>query len=218
MNILGYDLNVNLGGIMGTMTNYLMWFLVVTFFLAIIGWWIWSYYKKKSYNIPITLLRKMENGIVKENTNIMGGIVGGKGGVRNFKAKIKGSWKKHELGYMPDLGLADGNGRLTFMTHGDGTLWQQVRKVIVTEKEVEVPEGTDEQGNVITKKVRYSLLLEPIPTEVKQVTLNNIQAVRNVMEKNKMTTFAIGMAAFVIMGIVHLVSLYIQTKIRCPTP
>jgi len=68
------------------------------------------------------------------------------------------------------------------------------------------------------KTYEYSLIMKPIKTEVKTATLNAMKSWTDILDKNKLKVFTIAIGAFIIMVIAHLVSLYIQTKIRCPTP
>lgn len=67
------------------------------------------------------------------------------------------------------------------------------------------------------KVIKYDLIMKPIPTDVKTVTVNNLQGWRAVLDKQKLTAFGIAIGGFIIMVIAHLISLYIQTKIKCPT-
>jgi hypothetical protein len=62
------------------------------------------------------------------------------------------------------------------------------------------------------------LIMKPIPTDIKTVTVNNLQGWRAVLDKQKLTAFGIAIGGFIIMVIAHLISLYVQTKIKCPTP
>ena len=58
----------------------------------------------------------------------------------------------------------------------------------------------------------YSLISEPIPTDVKTVTINNIHSAENLFEKNKMTAWTVGIIAFVIIAMTQIIFLYFQSK------
>lgn len=58
----------------------------------------------------------------------------------------------------------------------------------------------------------YSLISEPIPTDVKTVTINNIHSAENLFEKNKLTAWTVGIIAFVILAMTQIIFLYFQSK------
>ena len=68
------------------------------------------------------------------------------------------------------------------------------------------------EENKPKETITYSLLSEPIPTDIKTVTINAIQAAENILEKNKLTAFGIGIAAFVIMLIAQIIFLWFTSK------
>jgi hypothetical protein len=203
--------NWNWGAIGGTAISWLMGigiFLLVCLF----GWWGWSWWKNKNtYIQPVRLIRYLENGSKKEVNGLLGGEINVQG-IKDFEIKQPKKFKKHRLGYIPDYSKMDADGRLIFITIGDGKLWQQVEEEIVTYKEEEIVEGK------IKRKVKFKLLLTPIPTEVKTSTLNSLRGWREILDKKKITVFGIGLGMFIIMVIAHLISLYIQTKVKCPLP
>lgn len=200
--------NINFGnmfsGMGGTVFNILMGVLIMAV-ISIIGWLIYVWFKgKKTYTTPVRLIRLMDNGTKKEQNGLMGGKVM-INGIGDFEIKIpKG--KKKRLGYMPDYSKADADNKLTFITVGDGTLWQQIEEEIITYEDI-----ADAKGNTL----RYRLLMKPIPTDIKTVTINNLTSWRQLLEKNKLTAFTIAIGAFIIMVIAHLISLYIQSKVKC---
>lgn len=228
------------------------WFgimLVVTVICVGIIFWIRN---KKIYSMPVRLIRSLDNGVKREMNGLKGGKVR-KNGVFTFLVKIPWSFKKHDLGYMPDMTKTDGDNRLVFMSVGDGTLWQQVEEKIISKEKMVIqvtPEEIEIQRQAIhdyvfsnekyknksdkekqkiidasiddwikknkEKTIEYDLIMKPIKTEVKTSTLNSMKNWREVLDKNKVKVFTIAIGAFIIMVIAHLVSLYIQTKIRCP--
>ena len=161
-----------------------------------------------------------ENGTKKTNAGLKGGKFINNSGVWDFKIKIPKQRRKKELGYMPNFSKADSDGTLHFITSGDGTIWLQVdEKLSITGKEQERgADGTllyDKEGKPLMID-SYSLIINPVRTDVKQSTVNSLRNWREMVSKNKLTVFGIAIGAFLIMVIAHLISLYIQTKIKCP--
>jgi len=209
MNLFGYDIALSMGGVWGTIQAALVWLFAGIIIIGVGVWWYMDKKSKATYKYPITLRVRRENGL-KVRYDIKGGIVEGKNGVKDFKCKIPRKFKKFELGYMPDFSLADSSDRLSFIQEGDSTSWQQVREELILEKMV-----VDETGKEVGV---YKLLIEPIPTDTKTTTYNNLQATRELMDIKKLTAWGISIIAFIVMVVAHLISLFIQTKIKCPTP
>lgn len=179
-----------------------------------LGWWGFSVAKNKAtYTNKLTLSQYYENGTKRTITGLMGGKFTNKSGVLDFKIKIPKQWKKKELGYTPDFSLADSDGTLHFVTFGDGSIWQQVHHQLVEKEEVEVMTA---DGKI--KVMTYQLIIKPVRTDVKTVTVNSMSQFRQTImnNKDKAVIFAIGFGFFFITVIAHLISLYIQTKIKCP--
>lgn len=156
------------------------------------------------YKIPVSLTVIMENGTEKTRNDLRGGVFLDKG-TRNFKIKIPKTRKPHILGYIPDYSKADGDGRLKFITVGDRTIWQQYEsKWNLKGKKI-----------IDGKEFSYDLINFPVPRETKVLTINSIKNWRDTVDKSKLTAFGIAIGGFIIMVIAHLISLFIQTKIRC---
>lgn len=200
MNI-GDLLNISGAGIMKTLVG-VAWTVGSGLLLLVIVWWIYAHHKNKNtYVHPIRLIRVLDNGVKKEMNNLRGGKIG-KGGITDFAIKIPRKFKKIFLGYTPDFSKMDADSRLVFLSIGDGKSLQQVEETIIkTEKDGET---------------EYSLIMKPIRTDVKNATLNNLRNWREVLDTKKLTAFTLSLGAIIIMIIAHLISLYIQTKIRCP--
>lgn len=66
--------------------------------------------------------------------------------------------------------------------------------------------------DVKKKFENYCLMSEPIPTDVKTVTINNIHAAENLFEKNKLTAWTVGIIAFVIIAMTQIIFLYFQSR------
>jgi len=201
------------GGSLGTakgIITALFYGAIVLIIVGIIGWYIYVKYKNLTlYTTPVTLTVLMENGMEKTRFDLKGGVFWNKG-IRDFKIKVPKQRKPHILGYIPDFGKsAFTDGRLHFITGGDRTIWQQVESGWVLSEQ-----RKDDQGNVF----EYGLLMKPVSREIKQVTVNSIKNWRDTIDKSKLTAFGIAIGAFIIMVIAHLISLFIQTRIRCPTP
>jgi len=241
------NFNIDTSGWLGTVYNVGIFGVGTLIAMGIIGWIIYAWYKKVTFRYPVTLTNIRQNHTTKEQSNLKGGIVKGKGGIADFKIIIPRKWRKKKLGYVPDFSLCDADNRLHFIQVGDGTIWQQVNKKIQYEKELPVPMTEHEiktasdsivreievyykdqpqdmksqiyeksmdhwiqQRNLQTKK--QTILLEPVPTDVKTVTINAIHDVQALTEKNKMTAMMVGIGAFVIMAIVQIVFLYLTRK------
>lgn len=198
------------GGALGTAGSIAMsaiYGIGIFLVVGVIGYFIYKGYKNKSaYPTPITLVRIMDNGMEKVRHDLKGGIFWNHG-IKDFKIKVPKQWKPQILGYIPDLSKSTStDGRLKFITFGDGTIWQQFE-----EKWVLKGKGKDDEGN----EFEYDLIKIPISRETKQVTVNSIKNWRDTVDKSKLTAFGIAIGAFIIMVIAHLISLYIQTKIKC---
>lgn len=186
----------------------LTWTLGVIAVIALLWWGIVYFRNKKIYTTPVIVLKRVGLNF-KKVSGLKGGLVPGSSGVKDFMIKIPGSFRKKNLGYIPEFSFADADGSLTFIQEGDGAIWQQCKEKLIT---TIVEKGED------GKEQTYSLLIEPIPTDVKTVTYNNMMGVRSLIDAKKLTAFGITIIGFIIMVIAHLVSLWIQTKIRCGTP
>jgi len=209
MKIGNYDLNLDMSGWAGKIVSGLFWGVLV---IALVGVGIWLLYKyiknKTSYATPITLTYIFENGTQKDNVNLKGGKFVNKSGVWDFRIKIPKQIRTKELGYTPDFGKADSDKRICFITSGDGTLWQQYEKRIIA----------FEYKTINGRRFKHQLIIKPVPSDIKQATVNAIKNWRETIDKQKLTAFGIAIGAFIIMVIAHLISLYVQTKIKCGAP
>jgi len=213
MNIAGYE--INLGGFnLMSIASMLLWGVGIFIVLGIIGYFVWSWWNKKTaYTNPCTLTTYFDNGTKKTVYGMMGGKFTNKHGVIDFRVKPPKGFKKKELGYVPDLSKADADGTLHFMTTHDGNFWQQTEHILQTRESVE--EVITENGKETKRTVYYDLIVKPVRADVKAYTMNAQKSWRELLDKNKITVYAIAIAAFIIMVIAHLISLYIQTKIKC---
>ena len=187
--------------------NIMISIIVGVVVIGLIVWLVLKVRNKNTYRYPVTLIVRRANG-TKTNFGLKGGLITKRSGVKDFKIIIPGTSKKKNLGYVPDFSFAEQDDRLTFIQEGDSTIWQQCKQELVTEKVL-----VDDQGNTIDIQ---KLLIEPIPTDIKTVTFNNLNAAKEVLDMKKLTAYGITILGFVIMVIAHLISLYIQTKIKCP--
>lgn len=194
-------------GIGGFFTNALIW-IIGTLIAGVIGFFVWKAWKNMTfYKTPVSLTVLRENGMEKTRYDLKGGVFWNKG-IKDFKVFIPKS-KPFILGYIPDFSKSTSvDGRIHFITEGDSTLWQQV------EHEWKLIEERKVNGEIF----EYSLINKPIPREIKQVTINSIKNWKETIDKTKLTAFTIAIGAFIIMVIAHLISLYIQTKIKCGVP
>jgi hypothetical protein len=209
VQIGGYNLNLGsmTSGMGGLLLN-VMYVIGIILVVGVVGYFLYRATRNKAQFIyPVTLKLIMDNGSSKINPNIKGGkFVNGRG-VFDFKFRIPKQRKHKELGYMPDFSKADADNRLYFFTSGDGTTWQKYENRMHKEQV-----GVDRLGKPIYK---YINMIDPVPIEDKIFTVNSLKNWRETVDKNKITTFAIAIGAFIIMVIAHLISLYIQTKIKC---
>jgi len=196
-----------LGGVMGTTLTAAFWGILIFLVVGIFGWFMYRGYKNKTfYTTPITLTYLYDNGTQKDRHDLKGGKFVNSRGVWDFKILVPKQRRRKELGYTPDFSKADSDGRICFITSGDGTLWQQYEKKIIS-KEIKRDDGGLEY--------EVDLLIKPVPTDIKTVTVNSIKNWRETVDKAKLTAYGIAIGAFIIMVIAHLISLYIQTKIKC---
>jgi hypothetical protein len=216
MNIAGMEFNMpgflsgfSLSGIMsGIMVG-----IIVLAIVGVLGYFGWSWFNNKAnYNTPCTLTIKMDNGTKKNVYGLKGGKYTNKSGTIDFRVKVPGVMKTKELGFIPDMSKADADGTIHFITTGDNIIWQQLEHQLITK---EVKQYLDEENKELLT-YEYELLVKPIRADVKTTTVNSIRSFGEMVNKNKMAAFTIAMGAFVIMVIAHLISLYIQTKIKCP--
>lgn len=194
--------------IMSVLSKFL-WGMGILLVVGVVAYFVYRSIKDKAfYTTPVTLTVLTDNGMEKTRYNLKGGMFWNKG-IKDFKIKAPKKYKTFILGYIPDLAMSNAtDGRLHFITYGDQTIWQQVASGWNLRKE-----GVDAEGN----KFMYDLIKQPIPRETKQVTINSIKNWRDTVEKSKLTAFGIAIGAFIIMVIAHLISLFIQTKIKCGT-
>lgn len=197
----------------GKMKDLIGKFLIGIFIFIIVGviiYFIYKSYKNKvTYTTPITLTTIMDNGMGKDRYDLRGGMFWNNG-IRDFKIKAPKVNKPHILGYVPDMSKANSiDGRLHFITSGDNTAWQQVDEKWVTTEKVTKEDGTIEV---------ISLIKKPIPAEIKKIAINSIKNWKDTVSKEKITVFGIALGAFIIMVIAHLISLFIQTRLKCGVP
>lgn len=163
---------------------------------------IYGVYKLREkfvYKFPVGLIETRENGGIKEIDGLKGGYVKNKTGVRDFEVKHgKYFWQRKKLGFSPDPTQTDLDGKFTFIKIGDGSSFQQVKKTLVTHRVIDNGE----------EKIQYELLVEPIPTDVKTATINQIHATENLLDKNRLTAYGITILGFVIMVIVQIAFLW----------
>lgn len=203
------------GAKVGSVLTKFFWGFIIITIVGVIAYFIYKYFKDKAiYITPVTLTELTENGMEKTRYDLKGGIFWNKG-IRDFKVKAPKKNKAFIFGYIPDFSKSNNtDGRLHFITYGDKTIWQQVASGWSLKKGVVDAEGkpvVDADGHQFT----HNLIKEPIPRETKQVTINSIKNWRDTVEKSQLTAFGIAIGAFLIMVIAHLISLFIQTKIKC---
>lgn len=209
-------------GVGMTTLKWGFWGFMIILAMGLIGWLGFKWFKNKTlYLYPVKLTQVFDNGTKKT----IYGLKGGKiliNNVWDFRIKVPGKFGTKDLGYMPDFSKADSDGTISFLTNGDGTLWQQMEEKLIT---TEYVQARDDKGKLLfnedgSPKVAegYKLIMKPIPTDIKQVTLNKMKAWSEIVNKNKLTVFTIAIVAFLVMVVAHLISLYIQTKIKCGIP
>ena len=198
------------GGTLKSIGTKFLWGFGILLVVGVIAYFIYKWYKNKTlYTTPVSLTVLMDNGMEKTRSDLRGGAFWNKG-VKDFKVKAPRKNKKHILGYIPDFSKSNfTDGRLHFITSGDQTIWQQVESQWVLKGERE-----DAGGNLYG----YDLVKTPISRETKQITINSIKNWRDTIDKTKLTAYGIAIGAFIIMVIAHLISLFIQTKLKCGGP
>ena len=200
-------------GVIGNILLWGFWGIIIITVVGLIGWYIYAKVRKKvTYIDKITLTKIFDNGSEETFYGLNGGKYVGRLGAWDYKIKIPKVRKPKELGYLPDFSKADKDGTIHFTVYGDGTFWQQTEwKTAIRElKQIKNADGTFQEYEV-------ELLKKPIiGSDEKNIMIKDIKNWREVVAKNKVTAFAIGLGMFIIMVVAHLISLYIQTKIKCP--
>lgn len=195
--------------------------MLIFIIVGVFGYMGYRWFKKKVFfTNKLTLTTLYENGTKKRITGLKGGKFINRNGVWDFRVKIPKQFKTKELGYTPDFSKADSDGTLHFITAGDGTIWQQIEERLNISGKEQARDGDgkpiyNEDGTPLMID-SYKLLLNPVRTDVKMATVNSLKSWAEMVNKNKLTVFGIALGAFLIMVIAHLISLYIQTKIKCP--
>ena len=205
------SLGSTISGLLSKGASIFFWGVGILIVVCVVSWYLYKTYKNITfYKTPVHLTILLENGTEKTRNDLRGATFMNNG-IRDFKIKIPKTKEPHVLGYMPDFGKADGNGTIKFITSGSGdrTIWQQYE----TKWQLK-GQKKDSSG----KLFEYDLINTPVARETKQVTVNAIKNWRETIDKKKLTLGAMMIGGFIIMVIAHLVSLFIQTKIRCPTP
>lgn len=202
-------------GVVTQILSWGFWSMIVLVITGIVCFWLYKRFKNKvSFIDNVTLTKIFDNGTEKTYHGLKGGKYVSSHGAWDYRIKIPKQRKNKELGYMPDFSKADSDGTIHFVTCGDGTFWQQAEARTIIKEE---HEERDTEGNLV-KRYEYELLKKPIiSSDEKNIMIKDIKNWRDVVAKNKVTAFAIGLGMFLIMVIAHLISLYIQTKVKCPS-
>lgn len=207
VSLSGIASSINLGALFSNIMIGLI-FIVVTGAVAV---WLFFYFRNKStFKTPISVILLSENGVHKRRDDIKGGMMKQKHGVMDFVLKVPKQMKKKKLGYVPDFSKADGNGRLVFISVGDGMVLQQCVEKLITEKETTME--IEKEGKKETITVPYSLIVEPIPTDIKTITINNLHSVENLMDSQRFKAATIAIGAFVLMVFVQIIFLFLTSK------
>jgi hypothetical protein len=203
-------------GVISNVLKWGFWSIMILVGIGLIIFFTYRHFRNKvSFTDDVTLTKIFDNGSEKTYYGLKGGKYVGKQGAWEYRIKIPKQAKKKDLGYMPDFSQADADGSLHFVTCGDGSHWQQATQRTVVK---EVREIKDTITGEVTQSYVYELLKKPIvSSDEKNIMIKDIKNWREVVNKNKVTAFAIGLGMFLIMVIAHLISLYIQTKVKCPT-
>lgn len=184
--------------------------LIVLVVLTIVGIFVYVKFRDKmTFKQPVSLIMVLENGNHKRRDDLVGGLMKQKNGVQDFVVKIPKQFKKKKLGYVPDLSKTDAMGRLLFIQIGDGMIWQQAVEKVITEKEVEIEVPLEDGSGTEKRTIQAALLVEPIPTDIKTITINNIHSVENLMEANRFKAATIAIGAFVLMVFVQIIFLFL---------
>jgi hypothetical protein len=229
---------VNWAGAVNGLLASSFWLIIVLFGLGVVCWGGWWFYQKKNvyyYNVYLEKMRA--NGSMQTIGPLPAGMIKRRGtGVNDFRVKT-GPFKRHDVGEVPDPRYITENNTVYYIQIGDGRIWQQAHKVIqetqlikrervLTDDEkkrfeelkiIHEQKGLDKEQEKELEELLYEeaeqrLLMIPIPTDVKHRTINDIQAVRNLFDRNKVTVYAIGIFAFVITLIAQIVFLFFTTK------
>lgn len=205
--------NFNMKALLGNiqwgslLTNLLLGTTVIVCLTIFIVCLLMYLKNKFTFCYPVSLIRVHANGSHSRRDDLRGGLVKQKNGVQDFVVKMPRQFKKKKLGLVPDFSLTDSKGRIVFITVGDGMVWQQGMEKVITEKVIEIDDG---EGNL--KQLTQGLLIEPIPTDVKTITINNIHEVDNLMEANRLKAAAILVGGFVLMVLVQIIFLFLTSK------
>lgn len=196
----------------GSFVSQLVIGAIAMIFLTGVGVIVFVWIRDKMvYKYPVSLIAKKENGGHKRRDDLRGGLVKGRSGVADFSIKIPKKFKKKKLGFVPDFSLANSEDRLSFITSGDGVIWQQCQEHILEDEEYEI-KVLNKKGQEETRKLKSRLLIEPIPTDIKTITINNIHAAENLLESNKLKAASIAIGAFVLMVLVQIIFLFLVNK------
>lgn len=195
-----------LGGQVGSIVTVFFASIIVFIIAGIVIYFsVRAVRSKTFYTTPVSLTIINENGMEKNRHDLKGGTFFNKG-LKDFKIKIPKKFKPFILGYVPDFSKTSSiDGRLHFITSGDQTVWQQYETRWVLKEKERIGENDFE----------YDLIKKPIPRETKQMAVNAIKNWRETVDKSKLTAWGIAIGALIILVIAHLISLFIQTKIRC---
>lgn len=213
MGILG-DFGIGGGGKIftkGMLMNILgglIFFIIIGFFF-VVGFIMIR--NRLKYKIPVTALVPKGNGLFKRIDNLRGAVVQTRKGYSDFEIRRPRKAKPKKLGYVPDLTISGVDDRLTFIVTGDGVIWQQCKESLVKTKDLEI-EIVDSAGKKRKEKISYELLVEPIPTDVKAITINNIHDAENLLETNKLKATTIAIGAFILMVLIHALFLFLTAK------
>lgn len=209
---MAFDIGGLIGGIAwkSFVLNILIGGVSMVIIAGLLTWVFIAMKNKKTYTYPVSLLSLRTNGNFKRRNDLRGGLIKQRNGVTDFVIKIPKSFKKKKLGYVPDFSLSGIDDRLIFLTSGDNMVWQQCEERLITEKNVSIE--VEEDGKTVEKEVPVSLIVEPIPTDIKHVTINNISQAESILEGNKLKATALIVGGFIIMVIVQVIFLFLTAK------
>lgn len=163
---------------------------------------------------PITLIILKKNGSFREITNLFGKKIITKKKedfvIQELGIKLPFTRKKKKLGYLPDMSLSSANNRLYFIDDGDS--WKQCDTDIIEYKQMNIEVEDQENGGTKIEEITYNLVSDPISTDIKTATINNLHDAENLLIPNKLKATTIAIGALLLMALVHVLFLFLASK------
>lgn len=231
------DVNLNLTGAL-SYVPYLMWGIGITLVLVL----VYRMYKNKQiFVFPVRIYQRRENGKVREK-NAVGGFMLDKDKVPFFRIKLSRfkPWMKVDLRHLPDAHMMDEENRV-YYNQIDPWTYIQVKRTFSTRNIAKIPiklikeyqghkigsvfeiEQENAQkfvnagyaeyiGDVREEESIDGLFFEPVPNDIKAITVSDIQKVKDTLTRDTTKQMALIVGGIIILALIFVIGFYFMTQ------